>query len=110
MQKEKRTYKDRAAYFKQAVARRRRKLKEMLIAYKGGKCIVCGYANFQGALDLHHLDETKRSFGFSQRGMTRSWAKTKEEADKCVLLCANHHREPHGGLVKIEDYLLAPKQ
>lgn len=98
---EKRTYRDRAEYLKKAVTERRRKLKVMLVEYKGGKCSVCGYQKCIWALDLHHLDESKKEFGLSVRGMTRSWEKLKEEADKCVLLCANCHREIHAGVTQI---------
>lgn len=98
---EKRTYRDRAEYLKKAVAKRRQKLKVMVIEYKGGKCIVCGYKNYVGALDLHHVDGSTKEFGLSMQGLTRSWEKTKNEADKCVLLCANCHREVHGGIVKL---------
>jgi len=90
--KDKRTYADRAEYNKQAVAKRRRKLKQMVIEYKGGRCMICGYKRYAGALDLHHRGDSPKSFGLSMRGLTRSWAKTKSEADKCILLCANCHR------------------
>jgi hypothetical protein len=40
---EKRTYADRAEYLIKAVAKRRRRLKEMVVKYKGGKCVLCGY-------------------------------------------------------------------
>ena len=95
--KETRTYADRAEYLKKAVAKRRRKLKEMVVEYKGGKCVLCGYKGYMGVFDLHHLDETKKEFGLSVRGLTRSWEKIKKEADKCILVCANCHREIHGG-------------
>ena len=67
----------------------------MLVEYKGGKCIICGYKKCMEALDLHHKDASKKSFGLSVRGMTRSWARVRKEADKCVLICANCHREIH---------------
>ena len=98
---EQRTYADRREYLKEAVAKRRRKLKLMVIEYKGGSCVVCGYNKFSGAFDLHHIDESKKEFGLSMQGLTRSWEKTKAEADKCVLLCANCHREIHGGIVQL---------
>ncbi len=97
---EKRKYADRAEYMKKAVAMRRRKLKAMVVEYRGGKCMICGYNKYFGALDLHHVDETQKSFGLSVRGLTRSWEKIKEEADKCILLCANCHREIHAGIVQ----------
>lgn len=101
IRKEKRTYADRAEYLKKAVTARRRKLKEMIIEYKGGVCMICGYNKYAGAFDLHHLDDTKKEFGLSTRGLTRSWGKLKEEADKCALVCANCHREIHGGIAEI---------
>lgn len=48
MAKETRTYRDRLAYLIKAVAKRRKKLKEMAIQYRGGKCIFCGYARYAG--------------------------------------------------------------
>ncbi|MBU6415166.1 HNH endonuclease [Patescibacteria group bacterium] len=98
---EKRTYADRAEYLKRAVTARRRKLKIMLVEYKGGKCMTCGYKKTPWALDLHHFDESQKAFGLSVRGLTRSWGRLKDEADKCVLLCANCHREVHAGITQL---------
>ena len=98
---EKRTYADRAEYLKKAVTARRRKLKAMVVEYRGGQCMICGYNRSFWALDLHHRNAKKKDFGLSVRGLTRSWEKIKKEADKCILLCANCHREIHAGLTKI---------
>lgn len=98
---EKRTYRDRAEYLKKAVVKRRRKIKEMLIAYKGGRCLICNYNRYAGALDLHHRDSKQKDFGLSVRGLTRAWGKSKKEADKCILVCANCHREIHGGIIQV---------
>lgn len=97
---DKRTYADRAEYLIKAVAKRRRRLKEMVVEYKGGKCIICGYKRYIGAFDLHHSDDSKKNFGLSMRGLTRSWKKIKEEANKCILVCANCHREIHANYVQ----------
>ena len=75
------------------VAKRRRKLKELAVAYKGGKCSVCEYNKCIWVLEFHHLDRTKKSFGLSCRGLTRSWEIVKQELDKTILVCANCHRE-----------------
>jgi len=98
---DKRTYADRAEYLKKAVSKRRRKIKQLIVEYKGGKCIVCGYHKHAGSFDLHHLDGNTKEFGLSARGITRSWKKVKHEADKCVLVCANCHREIHGGITQL---------
>jgi len=47
---------------------------------------------------MHHLDSSEKDFGISSRGYTRSWKRVQEELKKCVLLCANCHREVHVGL------------
>jgi hypothetical protein len=98
---EKRTYADRAEYLKMAVTKRRRRLKAMVVEYKGGKCIICGYKKCTWAFDLHHIDESKKDFSLSVRGLTRSWKRIKNEADKCALLCANCHREIHAGITQL---------
>jgi hypothetical protein len=92
---DKRTYADRREYLKKAVAKRRKKIRQMAVEYLGGKCVFCGYNRCIAALDFHHVDEKTKEFGLSQNGITRSWEKTKRELDKCVLICANCHRELH---------------
>ncbi len=95
---DKRTYADRAEYMRKAVKKRREKLRMMARDYKGGQCMLCGYKRYPGALDFHHLDSKKKEFGISVRGLTRSWEKIKAEIEKCVLVCANCHREIHAGI------------
>jgi len=81
-----------------AVQKRRKKVRQMAIDYKGGRCQLCGYNRCSEALEFHHLETTGKDFGISDRGYTRSWKKIKEELDKCILLCSNCHREVHSGL------------
>lgn len=72
----------------------------LAIEYKGGKCQVCGYKKFQGALDLHHINGVKE-FGIADKGYTRSWEKVRAELDKCILVCVNCHREIQGGVMQL---------
>lgn len=78
------------------VARKRQALRERALAYKGGKCQICGYNRSYAALDFHHLDPMEKDFAISSR-MT-SFEGIKLELDKCVLVCATCHREIHDGL------------
>lgn len=96
-----RKYADRREALIKAVAKRRRKIKTLAIEYKGGKCQICGYSKYQGALELHHLNKSEKSFGIGDNGYTRSWEKVKAELDKCILLCANCHREVGGGVQQL---------
>ena len=107
---DKRTYADRAEYLKQAVTKRRRKLRAMTVEYKGGKCILCGYKKCHWAFDLHHVNGAEKGFGLSARGLTRSWEKIKQEANKCILVCANCHREIHAGIVQLPREILVDKR
>lgn len=43
----------------------RRRTKQELVNYKGGKCQVCGYDKCNDALDFHHLDPTEKDFSIS---------------------------------------------
>jgi 5-methylcytosine-specific restriction endonuclease McrA len=101
---ETRKYSDRREELIKAVAKRRRKIKELSIEYKGGKCQTCGYNKCAAALELHHLDAKEKSFGVAEKGYTRSWEKVKAELDKCILLCANCHREVSAGILQIPTY------
>lgn len=85
----------------EAVQKRRKKIKDVLIDYKGGKCQICGYKRYRGALEFHHINPDEKEFGISKDGNTRSLEESKKEADKCVLVCANCHREIHAGLIDI---------
>ncbi len=77
----------------------RREVKRKLIEYKGNKCQLCGYDKCQEALDFHHLNPDEKDFNIS--GGTKSFESLKPEVDKCILVCANCHREIHAGVTKI---------
>src|SRR2546423_131239 len=106
---EKRTYQERRQYLLKAVQRRREKVRLMAVSYKGGNCQVCGYDRCIEALEFHHLDPMQKDFGISHKGYTRSWEKVKEEADKCILLCANCHREFHAGMLQLPQVTVVEK-
>lgn len=76
---------------------RQRRLKLEAIAYKGGACVRCGYNKYPGALDFHHLDPTTKDFSISRVKKTSMNKEILDELDKCILVCANCHRETHGG-------------
>ena len=98
---DKRKYADRREELIKAVAKRRRKIKLMAIEYKGGECRICSYKKYPGGLDLHHIDPKTKHFGIGDKGYTRSWEKVKAELDKCILVCANCHRELEAGIVQL---------
>lgn len=71
---------------------RYRKKKEFVDAQKT-QCKKCGDDRFY-VLDFHHIDPNSKKFTIGQfkKG---SFKKLQDEIDKCVVLCANCHREYH---------------
>jgi transposase-like protein len=85
----------------EAVSKRRRKLKAILLEDSGGRCEVCGYDRCATALHFHHRDRSTKVFGLAERGYTRSLDTVRREAAKCALLCSNCHAEVEAGMVTL---------
>ena len=82
----------------EAVSRRRRRVKRILVDEAGGRCRLCGYDRCPEALEFHHVDPSQKAFALSAAGVPRAIAKAREEAEKCVLVCANCHAEVEAGV------------
>ncbi len=76
----------------------RRERKQRAVAALGSCCKGCDLAFPARVFEFHHLDASTKEFAISADGILRSWSKTEAELAKCVLLCANCHRETHAGL------------
>ena len=96
-----RIYADRREYLKAAVTKRRRILKARAVKTMGGACMLCGYNKHQGVLEFHHIDPLTKSFSVSGGGFSRSWTSILSELRKCILLCANCHREVGLGITDL---------
>lgn len=77
----------------ESVVKVHRNRKLDLVKMFGGKCVICGYDKYVGALQFHHKDPKEKSFGISQGYQRLSLDKLIEEAKKCILICANCHAE-----------------
>ena len=60
--------------------------------------MICGYARCLANLHFHHVDPAEKSFAMSMAS-GKSLAAYREEARKCLLVCANCHGEIEAGLV-----------
>ncbi|HEV2857427.1 MAG TPA: helix-turn-helix domain-containing protein [Solirubrobacterales bacterium] len=83
----------------EAVAKRRRSLKRILVEEAGGGCLLCGYSRCDRALEFHHLDPLAKQFQITSH--TRSLARLRAEARKCALLCSNCHAEVEAGIAAV---------
>lgn len=79
----------------------RARLKERVVRALGGKCVICGYNRCQQALDVHHVDPNEKDFTIAAN-TNKAYALVSEEIRKCVLLCANCHREYHSNFIQLE--------
>lgn len=80
------------------VRERQNLFKKQCVTYKGGKCELCDYSKCFAALDFHHKDPKQKKFGIANAKLTSFNERVKRELDKCILLCANCHRETHYNL------------
>lgn len=87
-----------------AVKKWRKNTKQRIIDSMGGKCQCCGYNQCNEALDIHHIDPSKKELSFgSIRANPIAWPKIVEELKKCILVCRNCHAEIHNADRKIPD-------
>lgn len=70
--------------------------RQLLIDAKGGKCEICGYSKCNAALEFHHLDPALKTFNLDARNISGNTLEAiYKEMEKCILVCANCHREIH---------------
>lgn len=64
----------------------------------GNACVRCGYDKCFAALEFHHLDQDSKEFHPTNLISNMSPISTLEkELEKCIMVCANCHREIHAG-------------
>ena len=76
---------------------------DLLRKQRGGKCQRCGYNTYLGALEFHHISQNEKDFTIGNRDYRLE--DCVRETKKCVLICANCHREVHAGLWDIKEIL-----
>ena len=84
----------------EAVNRRQRKVKRILVDEAGGCCTLCGYDRCISNLHFHHVDPKTKSFAMST-ATGKSLARYRQEAAKCLLVCANCHGELEAGILEL---------
>lgn len=79
-------------------------MKRRAVESIGGKCLVCSYKKYVGAIEFHHLDRSLKSKNFRTMKFW-SWEKVKNELKNCVPLCRNCHAEAHAGIVDLNEHM-----
>lgn len=73
----------------------RKNTKQKLVEALGSCCQICSYRKCNQVLELHHIDPKEKDFAISNATSRKLTDKIKKELDKCILVCANCHREIH---------------
>jgi len=81
---------------------KRRENRDRLVSLFGGKCIRCGFADHPSAFDFHHIDPSTKEISSSLAQMSLKYEKVEKEAAKCIMVCANCHREIHARLSELQ--------
>jgi hypothetical protein len=71
----------------------------------GGTCAGCSDVVPDSLFEFHHWDPREKGFGISRDGLARPWDAIAAELIKCVMLCANCHREFHAGVRELQRQL-----
>lgn len=86
-------YQEHKDYYKRKASDYRIKAREALNKYKEGlKCSVCGESRWW-LLDFHHTNPQEKEKEVVN--LIQSPRKLREELKKCIVLCANCHRDLH---------------
>ena len=95
-------YKDNKERENEKERMRRLAIKEEWREWKGTlSCVVCG-ENEAVCLDFHHANPEEKEFNLGDRAASGwSFARLKEEAAKCVVVCSNCHRKIHAGIIEV---------
>lgn len=72
----------------------RQRRRQLLVQILGNKCALCGYSRCAASLDFHHINPDNKNYQLST-GNCHELERDLEEAKKCILVCANCHREIH---------------
>jgi len=76
--------------------KRRKKASKAFEEYKCNiGCQMCGYKQYGGSLDFHHIDPKQKDRRIGSTHLTSLSKISKSELDKCVLLCKNCHYYIH---------------
>ena len=91
----KKHYSENKEYYLEKARTYRQKCREDLNDYKNTlKCSICGEDRWW-VLDFHHLDPSEKESTVANLAHNGSIQKVKNEIEKCIVLCANCHRDEH---------------
>ena len=88
------------------ITKARQKRKQEIVDIMGNKCVLCGYHKNITALELHHIIKEEKEFSICSQGSFPKYDTLIPELKKCVLLCANCHREIHNPLEDEDEIIL----
>ncbi len=86
--------------FQRRRAQQNQRNRAIVVRTMGGRCAICGYSRCEAALEFQHRDSSGKDPKY-RTTKNSSVEVMLAEARKCVLVCANCHRELHSGIVSL---------
>jgi hypothetical protein len=81
----------------------RRNTKIRAVRMFGATCYGCAREFVPAVFEFHHWSAQTKEFGVASEGLNRPWPIVAAELAKCVMLCANCHREVHAGMRVLDE-------
>ena len=98
----KRVYRHKPLYKKKYYYPYRDECRQIIRTIKEKGCCICGYNKCASAMDFHHPNKRKSADHISEMvsGVNTKvkFKRVLSEIEKCILICANCHREIHSEL------------
>lgn len=88
-------------FFRGQPSNAKREIRHRLKELFGGCCQVCGYDRTFRALEFHHVHAKQKESSVSRMVSRSGYPGALAEALKCILVCANCHREIEEDLVDV---------
>ena len=82
--------------------------KQIVENAKKHPCIICNKDFNPVVMDLIHVDPSPKLYSLSKLLTCASYARLKEEIDKCAPICANCNRLLQNGYVELPELIVMP--
>jgi len=82
--------------------------KQIVEDAKKHPCIICNKDYNPVVMDLIHVDPSPKLYSLSKLLTCASYARLKDEIDKCAPICANCNRLLQNGYVELPELIVMP--
>ena len=75
--------------------------KQYILNILGGKCVICGYNNYIGAIEFHETEKIFHPIPSRCLQTKAGYQLMLDNIDKIIPMCSNCHKEYHARLIEL---------